>query len=269
MLKSFFPFGLTAEFRFYFTLGKFRFREPFTDIRSTGVTYFLYCFFIWLLSQVWFRYNAEGSVFSYAEVFLYIGVTEMLFMSFLNLRQISNGSEDFALFLTRPRSWLGREIVANIGSALGKRIMFLLSLMIFSSFLGLGPAHPLEFVGRVTILLGMLSLPQALIATLFSTLRLSYPQTDYFVLPFSKLFLALGGVFGPLSDYGEPWREIFLYLPGSDLFFQPAYFAVHGSFYQTSPSAWAFRQVILHGLIFGLVLFFYRKGRRSYQAWGG
>lgn len=193
----------------------------------------------------------------------------MLFMSFLNTRQISSGSEDFSLFLARPRSWLGREVTANIGTAFGKRLLFFLSLVIFASILQIAPEDPTGFVARSAFLIVVLALPQALIATLFSTLRLSYPQTDYFILPFSKLFLSLGGVFGPLSDYGEPWRKIFLLLPGSDLFFQPAFFAVHGAFYETTFTAWLMRQVIIDSVLIVVLFYFYQKGRKTFQAWGG
>ena len=263
------PKSLHAELRYYWKLLLFRLREPFTDFRSTGITYSLYCFFVWLLSLVWIKFNSGASQFTLGQVFLYIGVTEMLFMSFLNLKQITGSTEDFVLFLARPRSWLAREIVGNIGTALGKRILFTLSLFALAYLLGRGPEDGLLLFGRLAVLWLVLALPQALLATLFSSLRLSYPQTDYFVFPFSKLFLALGGVFGPLSDYGEPWRGIFLQLPGADLFFQPAYFAVNGHLYETSIGSWLLRLCLIDFALFALVLFFYRQGRAYCQAWGG
>lgn len=258
-----------AEFRYYGQLLVFRLKEPFTDFRATAITYGLYCFFVYLLAAVWQRFHAGESLFSYEQVFLYVGITELLFMSFLLPRQISGSTEDFALFLARPRSWVGREIAANIGAAAGKRLLFLACLLTFALLLGQLPDQPAGFCLRALFLLCVLALPQALLSTFFSSLRLSFPQTDYFILPFSKLFLSLGGVFGPLSDYGEPWRSIFLQLPGSDLFFQPAYFAVHGSFYQMSATHWMLRLFGINAVLLALVLFFYRRGRAKYQAWGG
>jgi hypothetical protein len=260
---------MIAECRYYYHLFVFRLREPFTDFRATGITYTLYCFFVWLLAQVWLKFNLQSGSFTYAHVLLYIGVTEMLFMSFLNLRLIMSGSEDFALFLARPRSWIGREVIGNMGTAFGKRLLFCLSLLVFSACLGALPEDLFGFSARIALLLILLAVPQALLMTLFSTLRLSYPQTDYFVFPFSKLFLALGGVFGPLSDYGEPWRSVFLHLPGSDLFFQPAYFAVHGQFYQTEFAPWLLRVFAFSAVLLFGVIYFYRTGRKTYQAWGG
>jgi hypothetical protein len=260
---------MLRELRYYCLFAWFRLREPFTDFKATGVLYILYCFFIWILSHVWLKYNVSTENFNYKTVFLYVGVTEMLFMSFLITRNITSGSEDFALFLARPRSWLGREIAANIGQALGRRLLFAASLVVFSFILGVHPISYPAFLVRIFALLLLLALPQALISALFSSLRLSYPQTDYFILPFGKLFLALGGVFGPLSDYGQPWREIFLQLPGSDLFFQPAYFAVHGHFFMTDASHWLMRLGIIQLVLFLLLFSFYRRGRHLYQAWGG
>ncbi|MGZ3694225.1 MAG: hypothetical protein ACXWQO_08485 [Bdellovibrionota bacterium] len=260
---------MLTELRYYFLLFKFRFREPFTDFRATAITYTLFCFFIWLLSLVWMRYHSVGSQFSYPQVFLYVGVTELFFMTFLSPRFIASSTEDFALFLARPRSWVWRELTANFGSALGKRILFGVVLIVFSFLLRMQPEHLLPFLCRLVFLLAALGPAQALLVALFSSLRLSFPQTDYFVLPFSKVFLSLGGVFGPLSDYGEPWRGIFLQLPGSDLFFQPAYFVVHGTFYETSFLAWFLRLLLINFVLSVLLAFFYLRGRRVYQAWGG
>jgi hypothetical protein len=257
------------DIRYYFVLANFRFREPLTEITATGITYGLFCFFVWILSTVWLKFNGQNSLFNFNGVFFYIGITEMLFMSFLSSRSIQNSTEDFSLFLARPRSWLGRELASNIGINLGKRLMFLASLCVFAICVGVHPVDWPSFLIRAIFLICVLALPQALVSAFFSTLRLSYPQTDYFVLPFGKLFLSLGGVFGPLSDYGEPWRSIFLKLPGSDLFFQPAFFAVHGRFYEMSLGQWLVRILLINLALWLIVRFLYQKGRRDYQAWGG
>lgn len=254
---------------YYFKLMFFRMKEPLTDFKATGLTYLLFCFFIWMLSTVWLKFNAHKSLMTFSQVFIYVGITEMLFMSFVNSKQVIQGTEDFSLFLARPRSWIGRELVANIGLCFGKRILFVLSLLLFSFLLKTQPESLISFASRTAFFILLLALPQALLVTFFGTLRLSYPQTDYFILPFGKLFLSLGGVFGPLSDYGEPWRQIFLKLPGSDLFFQPAYYVVYGNFYQMGIMEWLERLFVINFILLGSVIYFYRKGRRSFQSWGG
>lgn len=255
--------------RYYFVLAGFRMREPFTDFKATGVTYILYGFFIWILSRLWERYSSVGSDFKSGSIFFYIGVTELLFMSFLNSRAIVSGAEDFSLYLVRPRSWIFREIIGNIGAAFGKRILFLLSLVLFTIIFRKSYNDFLGFIFRTLFLIFILSLPQALLSSLFSALKLSFPQTEYFILPFGKVFLSLGGVFGPLSDYGEPWRSLFMPLPGADLFFQPAYYTVFGHFYQISFETWILKIILINVVLYILLTIFYLKGRKSFQAWGG
>jgi hypothetical protein len=260
---------MKKSLRYYFHLSWFHFREPFSDLKTSFVTFFLYAFFVVLLTQLWQRYNSLNSLFIRNEVLLYIGVTESLFMTFLRSNSIVAASEDFAISLVRPRHWFIRECVTLLSTTFGQRLIFAAILIPTLALNGAWPSQfPVVYLRYFSIYV-ILALPQALISLTFSTLRLSFPQTDYFILPFGKIFLALGGVFGPLSDYGEPWRTLFLQLPGSGLFFQPAYFVVKGSFYQTDSLHWLGRIGFLCIFFLLLNVYLYRKGRRSFQAWGG
>ncbi len=262
-----------VDYAYYLRLARFRFREPWTDLRSSLAGYALFAFFVLLLTEVWERFLAPTSTFTKGEIILYIGTTEALFMTFLRGKLIVGGMEDFAVFLAKPRSWLGREVCGNIGTALGGRLAYLATLLAMLPILiiaGVGfETNIAAYLGRVAIFLLLLALPQALLSTFLTSLRLSFPQTDYFILPFSKLFLAFGGVFAPLSDFGEPLRSLFLRLPGSDLFFQPAYFALRGEFYRMSPSEWALRFAAINLALYALVRVAFRYGKRNFQAWGG
>lgn len=255
--------------RYYSHLSWFHFREPFSDLKTSFVTFFLYAFFVVLLSQLWQRYNSLNSLFIKSEVLLYLGVTESLFMTFLRSKNIITASEDFAIGLVRPRLWLVRECATLISTTLSQRLLFAAVLVPTLVLSGAWPSQFPHVYLRLFSIFVILALPQALISLTFSTLRLSFAQTDYFILPFGKIFLALGGVFGPLSDYGEPWRSIFLQLPGSDLFFQPAYFVVKGSFHQMDALHWLGRIGALCMIFLILNLYLYRRGRRSFQGWGG
>lgn len=254
---------------FYLKYALFRAKEYFSDLRAVGITYFLYAFFILILSHVWQRFNSHRSILSFEQVFLYIGITEMLFMSFLNLGNINHGLEDFSLFLARPRSWMGRELLGNMGKCFAERICFFVTLVVVSFLAGNFPHDPGGFFLRTTCMVLLLSVPQSLLTGLFSALRLSFPQTEYFVYPVGKIFLALGGVFGPISDYGEPWRSIFLKMPGADLFFQPAFFIVTGEFYELSFMSWLVRYLLIVGVLGLAVMSAYRHGRERHLAWGG
>ena len=95
------------------------------------------------------------------------------------------------------------------------------------------------------------------------------PETRYLVLPITKIFLALGGVFGPLADYGEPGKSIFLQLPASDLFFQVGHFCVKGEFYQISTLEWFLRIAFWIIVFFILNLAFFNFARKRHQSFGG
>jgi hypothetical protein len=258
---------------YYFRLAAFRFREPWTDLRASLASYALFAFFVILLTEVWQRFQSGHSLFAKGEIVLYVGVTETLFMTFLRMKNIQTGMEDFAIFLAKPRSWIGREFFGNIGSALGARLAYVATLLLLTFAVELYGIHiPVALPGfllRLAFLLVFLAVPQALLTALLSSFKLSFPQTDYFVLPFSKLFLSFGGVFAPLSDFGEPLRSIFLRLPGSDLFFQPAYFAVRGECYSMSVGTWILRVLVIDAALFVALLIAFRRGKRNFQAWGG
>jgi len=262
-----------ASFPYYARFATFRFREPWSDLRSSIASYALFGFFIILLTEVWERFQTGTSHFAKGEIILYIGVTEAFYMTFLRLRYIQGGMEDFAIFLAKPRSWIGREFFGNVGGALGSRLAHLLVLALMvpfvHAFLTPVPTELGGFFARVTFLLLFLAVPQALLTSLFSALRLSFPQTDYFVLPFGKLFLSFGGVFAPLSDFAEPIRSIFLRLPGSDLFFQAAHFAVKGEPYGMTFGTWIARVLLIDAVLFIALLVAFRRGKKNFQAWGG
>ncbi len=255
--------------RYYFKLAWFRFREPFTDWKSTLVGHILFVFFVWFLSWMWLRFSAKNTQFTFQTILLYVGVTELLFLTFLRARSIQDGTEDFALFLARPRSWILRELFSHVGIAGGARLFYLLILVVITPFFGIPILPSLGFFARTLGLIILLAPAQALISTLFSALLLNFSQTRYFILPISKIFLSLGGVFGPVSDFGEPYRSIFLNLPGSDLFFQAAHIAIFGHPFEQSFAEWFLRILVICLGLYLCALFFYLRGRRRFEAWGG
>ena len=229
------------QIRFYFHLFRFHLREGLSDLKSSLIGMVLFSFFVILLTQLWQRFSSKGSVFTTEEVFVYLGITETLYMTFLRTDAIRSASDEFLLSMVRPRSWLIQCFVKICGDTLAKRLGYFLMLIPTLILVGVWKVQLFEVFLRFLMMILVLSLPQAIFTLTFSTARLTLPQTEYLVLPFGKLFLALGGVFGPLSDYGEPWRSFLLYLPGSDLFFQPAFWAIKGHFYNTSPESWMLR----------------------------
>jgi hypothetical protein len=106
-------------------------------------------------------------------------------------------------------------------------------------------------------------------ASILASAQLLWQETRYLVLPITKIFLALGGVFCPLADYGEPGRSVFLQSPASDLFFQVGHYCLKGEFYQLTHEAWLTR-VLVWMLIFAVInIVFFHYARKRHQSWGG
>ncbi len=261
--------SVANDARFYLRYMAFSIREPFSDLASGIVGFLLFPFFIWLISMVWGRFNAYQGHYTLAEVMLYLGATEILFMTFLRSSALVRSSADFSLTLARPRSWLGMQGAAFFGSCLGNRIVYLAIAILVLPLLGVPVSDTLVMAGRLMIFFPLLGLIQVALNLGFACAHVLWSETSYLMLPFSKVFLALGGVFGPLVDYGEPWRGLLLKLPPADLFFQPAHFCVKGSFYETTPEAWLLRVLAFTAVLFAFDLAFFRYAKRRHQSYGG
>lgn len=110
---------------------------------------------------------------------------------------------------------------------------------------------------------------QGLFALLFAIAQVLWHQTNYFLLPFGKIFLVLGGVWGPVSDFSDPWKSWLLRMPPSDLFFQPAYFCVKGNFYGISTTEWIIRTGILVVILAYVNFHFFKVAKIRHQSFGG
>ena len=255
--------------RFHGRHGWFNLREQFSDIPSGLAANAMIPFFVWLLSQVWDRFNSHQGNFTFKEIVLYIGITELLFMTFVRAPSVSRASGDFTLSLARPRSWLITSFSGMVGRSLGGRFLMLFILLLTFPLLGASLPDAAVAVLRLFLLLPWLAVLQGLFALFFAVAQVLWHQTNYFLLPFGKIFLVLGGVWGPIADFSDPWRHWLLLLPPSDLFFQPAYFCVKGSFYQSTAIGWFLRTGGLALVLAGINVYFFRTARRRHQAYGG
>jgi hypothetical protein len=254
---------------FYFRYSWFQLRERFTDLGSSIAYLLLYPFFIWLLTQMWGRFNAYQGNYSREEVFVYVSVTELLFMTFLRSPFMQRSNADFSITLARPRSWLLLTFFGQMGTTWGGRVIYAVAALVVLHLLGLQSSFIFSAYLRLFLLLPILGVIEALMASVLASAQLLWHETRYLVLPITKIFLALGGVFGPLADYGEPGKSIFLNLPASDLFFQVGHFCVKGEFYQLTIIEWSLR------ILFWIVVFaawnwaFFNFARRRHQSYGG
>ena len=253
---------VAESFRFHFRHALFNLREQFSDLPTALVANALIPFFIWLLSLMWKRFNASTSTLTFEQVVIYIGITELLFMTFVRGPSITRASQDFSISLARPRSWLMTSFSGIVGRSLGGRVLIL-------PFLGANPADTVRAAGRLLLLFPILTVLQGLFALAFATAQVLWHQVDYFLLPFGKTFLVLGGVWGPVADFGEPWRQLLLKLPPSDLFFQPAHFCIKGHFYEMTESTWFMRVGLLALFLAIMNFYFFQIARKRHQALGG
>ena len=255
--------------KFYLKLSFFSFRERFSDLSSGWVGLLLYPFFIWLLGRIWLRFNVAGSVYSHEEVKTYIAVAELLFMTFLRDPLAARASGDFSISLARPRSWPAMTMAQGFGICFGDRLIYLVVALVGLPLLGVQPLLAAQSSLRCLVFLIPLGLVQAQMNLLFASARILWDQVSYFRLPISKIFLALGGVFGPLADYREPYRHWVLAFPPSDLFFQVSHFCVKGEFFMLSAGMWIVRYLVFVGVLSITNFWLYRRARRFHQSYGG
>ncbi len=171
--------------------------------------------------------------------------------------------------LARPRSWLGLTFAGQFGATLGGRLIYCVCAIPALMLMGVPAGLVLQAFARLVLLLPLLGIMEALMASILASAQLLWQETRYLVLPITKIFLALGGVFCPLADYGEPGRSLFLQSPASDLFFQVGHYCLKGEFYQLTQSQWMTR-ILSWMLVFALSnVVFFRYARKRHQSWGG
>lgn len=258
-----------AILSFHLRNARFSFRESWTNLANGLIGFLLFPLFMFILAKMWEKFNGHLGNYTYKEMLAYIGVTEILFLTFLRSGNVSQASSDFSLSLARPRSWLAMQFSALYGRTLGSRLV--LTSLYFPLLLvfGVGFQEASQTVLRFLLLLLPLGVLQAFYSLLFSSAHVRWEMTSYLSLPFSKLFLIFGGVFAPVSDFSEPARSFLLQMPTSDIFFQPGYFAVKGHFYQISAQEWCMRICLQALALLALNIFFFRNSKRHHQSFGG
>ena len=260
---------ILSTLSFHIKNARFSFRESWTNLANGLVGFLLFPLFMFILAQMWEKFNSHLGNYTYKEILAYIGVTEILFLTFLRSGNINQASSDFSLSLARPRSWLATQFSALFGKVLGSRLvltsLFFPLLLIF----GVEPRLASQIVWRLLLLLLPLGVLQAFYSLLFSSAHVRWEMTSYLTLPFSKLFLIFGGVFAPVSDFSEPARSFLLQMPTSDLFFQPGHFVIKGYFYQLSIQEWCIRIFLQALALFILNILFFKSSKRYHQSFGG
>jgi hypothetical protein len=258
-----------ATLSFHVRNASFSFRESWSNLANGIVGFLLFPLFMFILAKMWEKFNGHLGNYTYKEIIAYIGVTEILFMTFLRAGNIYAASSDFSLSLARPRSWLAMQFSALYGKTLGARLLMTCLFFPLLLMFGIGFQETVTITLRLLILLIPLGILQGLYSLLFSCAHVRWEMTSYLTLPFSKLFLIFGGVFAPVSDFSEPARSILLQMPTSDIFFQPGYYAVKGEFYQMTMSTWILRVLVQIVVLMTINVLFFNSSRKHHQSFGG
>lgn len=254
---------------FHYRNALFAFKEQFSNAANGLAGLLLFPFFMLILSKLWEKFNGYQGNYAFKEILAYVGVTEILFMSFLRSANVALAAGDFSISLSRPRSWLMMQGSSLFGRVLGTRLIYVVFFVPMLLLFGHNLPETGQIVARLLILLPLLGVVQALYSLVFSCAQVRWELASFLMMPFGKIFLVFGGVFAPLSDFSEGSRNILIRLPPADIFFQPAYFCIRGSFYGMSSWEWLLR-VFLQIFVLALVCHFYfRYSRKFHQSIGG
>lgn len=260
---------MNSSVPFYSRLAVFSFREELSGIANAIGRLALYPFFVWLLAIMWQKFARHSTHFSLAELFLYVGITEIIQMNTLRFDSLQRASSDFSLSLARPRSWLTMQAVALFGRTLGKMFIQSLFFVVVISLMVGSLVSTLETVGRFFALITVIAAFDALFSVMFASGKVIWENVTYFRLPVTKFFLVFGGVLAPISDFSEPFRSILLALPFSDVVFQPAYFAVKGEFFGLSATEWCLRLAVYCAVLALFNVWLFGNAKRKHQSYGG
>jgi hypothetical protein len=254
---------------FYRNIAWFGFCEQLGSIASAMTGLMIFPFFVFLMGALWKGFNQTISTFSFNEVIVYITINEMLFITFIRNSLIGKSTGNFTLLLARPRSWIGINFANVFGKTIGNRLIYIPIIIVLFLLYGISLEKSLCYIFKILLFLPLVTVISSLYNLFLAVSQLRWHQVEYVVLPLSKIFLVFGGVFVPLIDYAENYRKILLYLPPSDLFFQPAHYIIKGSFYGMSTLEWCIKIAIQILVLIFFIIKFFNSSKKHYQSYGG
>lgn len=262
-------YTIPANGFFYLKNACFGFIEEWSSVSSALAQCLLYPFFVWMFAKLWVGLSETHNTFSFSELLIYVGLTEIIFLTSLRGSLVDAAVADFSITLTKPRLWLLYVGSLIFGRQFGRRLILLFIFTLLFPFIS-GNQH-LVFVSslRFLIMLPILCIVETLYSLLIACMQISFTEVKYFRLAVTKVFMIFGGVFTPLSDIHYTWKSILINTPIADLIFQPCYYCLKGDFYQLQSSQWLIRIIIQIIVCFAIVQIAYMLARRHYQCYGG
>lgn len=255
--------------KFYIRNAFFGFTEEWSSLSNAIAQISLYPFFIWIFASLWMGLSGIENTFNFHKLIVYIGLTQILFLTTLRGNLVDDAATNFLLTLTKPRSWLIYVGTLIFGRQLGRRLILLLVFILIVPVLSHDIDLTLKSAFKFLTLLPVLCIIETLYSLIFSCLQLCMNEIKYFRLAITKIFMVFGGVFTPLNDLSYPYSKILINTPIADIIFQPCYYCLTGHFFEITISLWLFRvglQIIFCLLIVQL-LFIVTKSHQ--QSFGG
>lgn len=84
---------ILSALSFHIKNARFSFRESWTNLANGLVGFLLFPLFMFILAQMWKKFNSHLGNYTYKEILAYIGVTEILFLTFLRSGNINQAME--------------------------------------------------------------------------------------------------------------------------------------------------------------------------------
>lgn len=259
---------MTSTLRFYWSQSLFGLREEWSNIWAGFFSYIMFPVYVLILAHMWLRYRTVDNGMPVGEMLTYVGMAEAILMTTLNSLPMDVASGDFSYALARPRSWFEYYSSLILGRNIGRRLIYVaITLVTLTPFVGFAPLAIAS--ARLVLLIPVLALVEVALCFLWLLLQILFSNVSYFRWATIKLLMVVGGVFVPLNELTSSWRGVLLNSPPADFIFQPAYFAVHGQFYDLSVTGWLTRigVELLLMVLFLFVVFKYARHRQ--QVFGG
>ena len=135
---------------FYLKNSIFGFMEEWSSISHALAQCLLYPFFVWMFARLWAGLSESHNTFNFSELLIYIGLTEIIFLTSLRGPLVDIAVTDFSITLTKPRCWPIYVGSLIFGRQLGRRlillVIFLLLMPIFSGNTYLTEVSALRFL---------------------------------------------------------------------------------------------------------------------------
>ena len=245
------------------------FLEEWSSLANAIAQCLLYPFFVWMFAKLWYSLNEAQSAFTLSELFIYLGLTEIIFLTTLRGPLVDEAVFGFETTLTKPRIWLLYVSSLIFGRQLGRRLVLLLIFLLLLPILSGNLRLSLISASRFLLILPLLCIIETIYSSIFVCLQICFFEIKYFRLAFTKIILVFGGVFTPLNELTYSWKKILINSPISDIVFQPCYYCLKGQFYQITTEYWLVRISIQIIISFILLQLLYLHTRWHFRCYGG